>query len=330
MLIQNYSLIYISFSDYFKCSSYGDNVPDYKKLPITILKKTQSYIFTPVFKNKDISSRLRKSVYFLFLVYTFFPYFYGEKDRYPLIIAGLLFAIYLPVLKSTKNQDNQKNLFQLDKIFSINSIIIVLGVMFLIIFLHYISSFIMVSFFNIKTSIQLKDISEILTRLFGTCAVLIAAYIGWQRVEVHRNGQVTDGFIRANEQLGAVTNEGKPQIETRLGGIYALEKIAKENKEKYFCVVINILTAYVRENSKCSEIDNDNPEHKKNKKMKTDISAIIEILRKTDFSFYHENNNIINLSGSYMPNAVFTEADLSGADLSGAELSWAIFKRLSF
>jgi hypothetical protein len=38
-------------------------------------------------------------------------------------------------------------------------------------------------------------------------------------------------------------------LEVRLGGIYALEKVAEDAPEKYHCTVMEVLTAYVRENA---------------------------------------------------------------------------------
>ncbi len=73
--------------------------------------------------------------------------------------------------------------------------------------------------------------------------VLVGPYLGWQRVEVAREGQITDRFTRAVDQLGK-----KDQIEIRLGGIYALERIARDSQKDHW-TVMEVLTAYVRTRS---------------------------------------------------------------------------------
>src|SRR5215203_377051 len=69
-------------------------------------------------------------------------------------------------------------------------------------------------------------------------------------LELTEQGQITERFTRAIDQLGA-TNEttGKPRLEIRLGGVYALERIAWDSPERDYSTVVEVLTAYVRENT---------------------------------------------------------------------------------
>ena len=62
------------------------------------------------------------------------------------------------------------------------------------------------------------------------------------RLQVAREGQITDRFTKAIEQLG---NE---KLEVRLGGIYSLERIAKESLEDHWPIV-EVLTTFVREHA---------------------------------------------------------------------------------
>jgi len=68
-----------------------------------------------------------------------------------------------------------------------------------------------------------------------------AAYIAWRNLKATQEKQVAERFSKAVEQLG------NKNIHTRLGGIYALEQIAKDAEEKYYWQVMETLTAYVRE-----------------------------------------------------------------------------------
>lgn len=74
---------------------------------------------------------------------------------------------------------------------------------------------------------------------------IAGAYFAWRRIMVEQQGQITDRFIRAMEQLGAEDGEGKPRIEIRLGAIRTLERIAQESDEDYR-PVMDILAAYLR------------------------------------------------------------------------------------
>jgi hypothetical protein len=57
---------------------------------------------------------------------------------------------------------------------------------------------------------------------------------------LNQEGQITERFTRAIDQLGS------GQLEIRIGGIYALERIARDSQRDYGSIV-EILTAYVRQ-----------------------------------------------------------------------------------
>jgi hypothetical protein len=59
-----------------------------------------------------------------------------------------------------------------------------------------------------------------LAQILGGIAVGIGIYFAWGNLITAREGQITERFTRAIDQLG------NPSIEIRLGGIYALERIS--------------------------------------------------------------------------------------------------------
>jgi hypothetical protein len=83
--------------------------------------------------------------------------------------------------------------------------------------------------------------TALLTLVAGSVAVVGAVYTA-RTFALNRRGQVTERFTRAVEQLG------NQSIDVRLGGIYALGRLAQESREEYR-VIVNILSAYVREHS---------------------------------------------------------------------------------
>lgn len=67
-----------------------------------------------------------------------------------------------------------------------------------------------------------------------------------QLIEIHP--LLLPGRSCAGEQIP--DEDGNPRLEVRLGGIYALERIDKESPEwAYHSTVMEVLTAYVRENA---------------------------------------------------------------------------------
>ena len=90
----------------------------------------------------------------------------------------------------------------------------------------------------------------------GGVAVLIGIYFAWANLKdtqknqtdtlrVTTEGQITDRFTKAIDQLGATDIQGQPRPELRLGGIYTLERIARESEEDHW-PIMEVLTTYVR------------------------------------------------------------------------------------
>jgi hypothetical protein len=145
-----------------------------------------------------------------------------------------------------------------------------------------------------------------LAQIFGGAAIGIGLYYTWWRItiaeedlkatqknlEIAQEGQITERFTRAVEQLG------NPAMEIRLGGIYALERIANESDRDYW-PIMEILTAYVREKSPEETIErikitysplkflvNDNEKNEKLEvtKMPLDIQAILTVIGRRKYS----------------------------------------------
>ena len=78
-------------------------------------------------------------------------------------------------------------------------------------------------------------------------------HIGQEQLQVAQEGQITEHFTRAIEQLGS------DKMEIRLGGIYALERIANDSDKDYW-PILETLTAYVRERAPWRETPQETPE----------------------------------------------------------------------
>jgi hypothetical protein len=88
-------------------------------------------------------------------------------------------------------------------------------------------------------------ISGVGTLIAAIVAGVIGARLTWRQMrsnEIAQEGQITDRFSQAIEQLGA-TN-----LEVRLGGIYALERVARDSERDHW-PIMEIFTAYIREHA---------------------------------------------------------------------------------
>src|SRR5215208_7598507 len=102
---------------------------------------------------------------------------------------------------------------------------------------------------------QKKDFAQLMAQIAGGLALLFGLYFTWRRVEIsqrtletQQDQQVTERFTQAIDQLGATDDKGNKRMEIRLGGIYALERIARDSERDHW-PIMETLTTYVREHA---------------------------------------------------------------------------------
>ncbi|HMG72155.1 MAG TPA: pentapeptide repeat-containing protein [Pyrinomonadaceae bacterium] len=151
--------------------------------------------------------------------------------------------------------------------------------------------------------------------------------ISEQTLRISQEGQISNSFTRAIEQLGNQSN-----LASRLGGIYALEQIAK-NSQEYNKPIVELLTAFVREHSRWKEADSVEAE-----RAGLDIQTILTVLgRRTRLSQGDDPRNPLNLIAtnlrlitlidSHFEHAVFARSNLQGAFLSDSHFEEASFRK---
>lgn len=167
--------------------------------------------------------------------------------------------------------------------------------------------------------------------LFAAGALLFTAQnfrVSRQTLEVALQGQMTDRFTKAIDQLGS------DKMFVRAGGVYALGRIAYDSLRDQR-VVMEVLCSFVREHSRepwpLPEPDNPNPE----RMTRPDVQAAISMIGQP--SFHYDSRGIglrgVDLSGADFSDLYFnkvsfyranlTRADFSGAYLAGTDLSYA-------
>ena len=168
-----------------------------------------------------------------------------------------------------------------------------------------------------------------LAQSIGGFFLLVGLYLTWRRivateknVSVAEEGQITERFTRAIAQLG------DKEMAIRLGGIYALERIAKDS-EKDHGPIMEVLTAYVREKAtkqgKYAE--------EAAKKPTTDIQAILTVIGRRKTVKAERVDDFLDLRNTHLAGAKLIDANLSeviliDANLSGARLQGVILQEV--
>lgn len=144
--------------------------------------------------------------------------------------------------------------------------------------------------------------------IWRTFALAESSKAAGQQAAIARDANITDRFTRAIEQLGS------ERLDIRLGGIYALEKIAHQEKE-YHPQIIEVLTATVRVNARWGNKSDD-----VNPKPSVDIQAILTVIGRRESSF---DKGVLDLSHTDLRGATLSFANLARAHLYGTHLEGA-------
>ena len=164
---------------------------------------------------------------------------------------------------------------------------------------------------------------RLLTFGAGLFAALALVYTA-RNFSLSREGQVTDRYTKAIGQLGSM------QLDERIGGIYALERIARDSARDHVTVMA-VLAAFVREHSREQWAP---PEHGTDKLRPTrgarpDVQAALAVIgrRVSTRGPRHIDLYAANLTNASLYGANFTNADLADVDFSSAYLKHANLAR---
>jgi hypothetical protein len=173
-----------------------------------------------------------------------------------------------------------------------------------------------------------NDVRTTLLQGLGGLAVLIGAFFTYRQLRIAREGQVTERFTRAIDQLG------NDNMDVRLGGIYALERIANDSPQDR-AAIGEVLTAFVRGHApwppdRPGQLDKDTAlqDIRPLRTWAPDVQAVLTVLgrRKPPVGILEALDladtdlRYGNLRDADLQGATFEFAWLTGADLHRARL----------
>ena len=152
--------------------------------------------------------------------------------------------------------------------------------------------------------------------LFAAGALIFTA----RNYTLSHEGQVTDRYTKAIEQLGS------DNLDVRTGGIYALERVARDSARDH-PTVMDVLAAFVREQSRerWPPVDDQSGADVPLHTTRPDVQAAMAVIGRRDPKNDRQavNLNSANLTGADLTGAKLTGAKVNGAYLTGANLTGA-------
>lgn len=170
----------------------------------------------------------------------------------------------------------------------------------------------------------------------GGVLIAIAAFVGYKNYRAALEKNTAERFSKAIVQLG------HDNIYVRLGGIYALEQIAKDAEEKYYWPVMETLAAYVREKSSYRPEVEERPRKRIGSALPSqpqsnptpmpllaiDIQAAMIVLARRKSGDQHRKNYSLDLQGTNLSRLKLPpDANLQNIDFSNVNLQGAVLER---
>ena len=156
-----------------------------------------------------------------------------------------------------------------------------------------------------------NEVRATLLQGLGGAVLLLGLYFTWNQLKIGREGQITERFTRAIDQIGS------DKLDVRLGGIYALERIASDSTADR-PTIGEVFTAYVRGHAPWPPYRDGQPaedvpleEIPLLPEWAPDVQAVLRVLDRGEFA----DDDSLEFSG----------ADLRNAYLAGAHFKWAFF-----
>jgi uncharacterized protein YjbI with pentapeptide repeats len=168
--------------------------------------------------------------------------------------------------------------------------------------------------------------------LFAAGALVFTARnftVSRRTLELTEQGQVTDRYTKAIEQLGS--DKG---LDVRIGGIYALERVARDSAIDH-PAVMEVLAAFIREHSHEQWPPSNAPATlaeapAQSRSTRPDVQAALTVVGRRDpgrdtqqIDFADAHLGGARLTGTRLDGADLRAADLTGARLDGAHLHQA-------
>jgi hypothetical protein len=148
--------------------------------------------------------------------------------------------------------------------------------------------------------------------------------VNQETLQTTQQGQITERFTKAIEQLG-----DQERLMVRLGAIYALERIARDSESDHWAVM-EVLTAFVREQAPATALLPDNTSGEKEtkgslheRKPPSDIQAILTVIGRRTRTFGNGEMQYLDLRNTNLQGAALREAQLQRANLFKAQLQGA-------
>ena len=162
-----------------------------------------------------------------------------------------------------------------------------------------------------SNSATLRNVMLIVAAIVGLPLALWRSRVAQRQADTAQRGLLNERYQRGAEMLGSNV------LSVRLGGIYALESLAREHSQQYAPQILKLFCAFARHPTEDADRT---PDSAAKRPPRSDVQAVMEVIGCYDKLVSSIDMRTLNLRDADLSNIDLTYANLSGAILSGANL----------
>ena len=144
----------------------------------------------------------------------------------------------------------------------------------------------------------------------------------WRSTVAERQSETAQRSLLNERYQKGAEMLGSEVLSVRLGGIYALARLAREHPGDYHTQIMSLLCAFARNPTVVEERDAS--------ELREDVQAVMTVVRErseAQIEIEKEGEYRLNLFGANLNGAILSRAKLTRANLNGAILNGAILSR---
>lgn len=162
-----------------------------------------------------------------------------------------------------------------------------------------------------------RETFSTLTQVLGGTFVLVSFYFTARTVQISHETRITNSFFNAVDLLG------DQDISKRIGGIYALERIAWDSEKDHW-TIMEVLMSYVRQYASVDVFQGKSTPT--SLRTSEDIHAVVRTISRRKRTYKQGEEDPLDLRNLYLVNADFYQGQLKGVFFDGSILDKASFK----
>ena len=171
---------------------------------------------------------------------------------------------------------------------------------------------------NESGSTTVRNLGLVAAGLIALPLALWRGHVAEQQASAAQQSLRNERYQKGAEMLGSEV------LSVRMGGIYALQRLAKEHQKEYHVQIMGLFCAFVRNPTKEGLDETKQSSDINCNKTRKDVWEIIRAFgNRTEHEIKLERDSRFNLdlSGARLPNVAFVQMDLSNASFQNADLS---------